>query len=99
MKKKFKDTFVGKLLAKKGVQDVIHGVVGEIPIVGRALSGILTPKPDGVFNFKPNPQRTFITIGLGIAMTFAIAQGWVEKEQIQSVVDLIFDALKQVEAK
>ena len=89
MKKPFKETRLGKFLAKKGTQRVIHGVIGEIPLVGRALAGVLTPTPTGEFNFQPDWKRTGITMAFGVVLAILINKGVITKEGLESVIEVL----------
>ena len=88
-RKPFRETGFGKFLNKGWVQGAIQGTVGEIPLLGNAISGILKPRPDGKFNWQPNWKRAAITGGLAVLIGVAVSQGWIKPEHVDIVKDAI----------
>ena len=91
MKKKFKDTFVGKLvkgLVKDGSQLVIQGLQ-SLPVVGTIITAFKEDTPEnpkgGIVLSKWHIYRLVIDLGAG----FFLAKGILTPEQIDFILSII----------
>lgn len=81
MKKKFKDTLIGKILLKK--------IPKHIPIVGDIISNIENKEPQGTLDKKELPSQLIRTTLL-IVIVYLVMKGvinWEEAEQIKGFTE------------